>query len=52
MTKKIDMSIHDLEKATRPKDEIRIIVNWDENPDPPKPGEVVITWTEDDDKEE
>ena len=44
MTRKIDKRLNDLEKSTGPKDENRIIVCWCENPPPPKPGDIVLTW--------
>ena len=44
MTRKINKRISDLEKKVQPKDETKIVIVWDRDPPPPKPGEVVITW--------
>ena len=53
MTRKIGKRLNDLEKATGPKDESKIVVCWCENSDPSRLGEKVkvITWTDNDDEE-
>jgi hypothetical protein len=41
---KINKKLGDLERAVKPKGAPRIVVNWDPEPPPPKPGEIVINW--------
>lgn len=50
MTRQIKKRISDLEKKTNPEgDQVRVIVDWGDDPELPKDDNVtVITWGEDD----
>ena len=52
MTRKVIKRLRDLEKKIQPKDEPKIIIVWDRDPEPAKPGETVIEWDDDDDEED
>ena len=39
--------IKQLEQSNQGKDKPIVIVDWDPDPKPPKPGEIVVTWPED-----
>jgi hypothetical protein len=36
--------LDDLERKLKTKQPVKVVVDWDPNPGPPKPGEIVITW--------